>query len=702
MGGYKAPKKVASRKFITGKKKSKGGPALDPEMYHDVDEFMEQRDRIRVGGDNNDASSEDEDEEVPVFGLKGKNVGGLDVDSSDEDESSSEGEGSDSDDDAEFFDDSVKKKKNSLTEEAGDFGSNRSQYYGDDADVDDVDDDDEEEEAIRLQKRRASSFRSEDFDEYDSSSDEDDDEDDDDAEEERDDMASLASRGRAGSKQVKKGKRSKKDEDDNDDIVVKMDPKAIRNMTTEEKLDRVITDAPELLELLEDFRRHTKTMRTKLAPLLERTREMGFDRSNEGISFLEAKYQLLLSYCVNICYYLTLKAEGEPVKDHPVIERLVEIRTILEKIRPLDKKLKYQTNKLLKRDLAELREKEAEDAEDDELNHRANLDGMRDVADEEGDEEEGMMKHGGAVPKYRPSKVAAVHYDEDGDSKEDARRARKRESLVAKAKASGLLQVMGDAYGTRPETMDTGLGEGARLTEEELHKQSYEEENFMRFPVTKAERRSRVKRLEGRESNHNLLDLDDFGDVGKLLEDGGNMPRPPKKSVSQHINDYETTSSRRAASADTDLPYKENRHKSLVQQADEMPSFEDQHHSDDDSGGEQVEVESYMKEVKENKRRRRDEAKEMRKKARFSKLGAEKVVDREEGGRRHINRQIEKNRGLVPRRKKELRNSRVKHRNKYEAAKKKIGTQHRKQEGSYSGEASGLRTNVTKSISLAD
>ena len=41
-------------------------------------------------------------------------------------------------------------------------------------------------------------------------------------------MASLASRGRAGSKQVKKGKRSMKDEGDNDDIVVKMDPKAIR------------------------------------------------------------------------------------------------------------------------------------------------------------------------------------------------------------------------------------------------------------------------------------------------------------------------------------------------------------------------------------------------------------------------------------------------------------------------------------------
>ena len=67
----------------------------------------------------------------------------------------------------------------------------------------------------------------------------------------------------------------------------------------------------------------------------------------EGISYLEAKHLLLLHYCINIVFYLLLKAEGRPVRDHPVIARLLELRAYLEKIRPIDKKLQYQMDKLL-------------------------------------------------------------------------------------------------------------------------------------------------------------------------------------------------------------------------------------------------------------------------------------------------------------------------------------------------------------------
>lgn len=67
----------------------------------------------------------------------------------------------------------------------------------------------------------------------------------------------------------------------------------------------------------------------------------------EGVSYLEAKHLLLLHYCINIVFYLLLKAEGRPVRDHPVIPRLLELRAYLEKIRPIDKKLQYQMEKLL-------------------------------------------------------------------------------------------------------------------------------------------------------------------------------------------------------------------------------------------------------------------------------------------------------------------------------------------------------------------
>ena len=69
--------------------------------------------------------------------------------------------------------------------------------------------------------------------------------------------------------------------------------------------------------------------------------------TTEGLTYLETKNLLLLQYCMHLMFYLLLKAEGQSVQQHPVIARLVEIRAFLDKIRPIDKKLRYQVDKLL-------------------------------------------------------------------------------------------------------------------------------------------------------------------------------------------------------------------------------------------------------------------------------------------------------------------------------------------------------------------
>lgn len=54
-----------------------------------------------------------------------------------------------------------------------------------------------------------------------------------------------------------------------------------------------------------------------------------------GMHYIEVKKLLLLSYCQAITFYLLLKSEGQPVRDHPVISRLVEIKNLLNKVTTL-------------------------------------------------------------------------------------------------------------------------------------------------------------------------------------------------------------------------------------------------------------------------------------------------------------------------------------------------------------------------------
>ncbi len=101
-------------------------------------------------------------------------------------------------------------------------------------------------------------------------------------------------------------------------------------------------ESPELRGLLSEFNDSLDQLTSKLQPVLAKAKSGEINPHNKGMTYLEMKYNLLLSYCTFLAFYLLMKVEGREVKGHPVVVKLASIKALLEKLKPLDAKLDYQ------------------------------------------------------------------------------------------------------------------------------------------------------------------------------------------------------------------------------------------------------------------------------------------------------------------------------------------------------------------------
>ena len=67
----------------------------------------------------------------------------------------------------------------------------------------------------------------------------------------------------------------------------------------------------------------------------------------DGISFLDMKNDTLLSYLIDLTNITLKQLKRESIQDSPSVDRCVEYRTILEKVRLIDQRLSYQLNKII-------------------------------------------------------------------------------------------------------------------------------------------------------------------------------------------------------------------------------------------------------------------------------------------------------------------------------------------------------------------
>jgi len=95
------------------------------------------------------------------------------------------------------------------------------------------------------------------------------------------------------------------------------------------EVDAVVeVDGKELVKVLKELRESVADVRVEIQRAKAKIEDGRMPTAN-GVTYLEVKLQLLLSYCASLALYLSLKTRGESIIDHPVIDKLVEVRTYL-------------------------------------------------------------------------------------------------------------------------------------------------------------------------------------------------------------------------------------------------------------------------------------------------------------------------------------------------------------------------------------
>ncbi|KZT44126.1 hypothetical protein SISSUDRAFT_1068568 [Sistotremastrum suecicum HHB10207 ss-3] len=257
-------------------------------------------------------------------------------------------------------------------------------------------------------------------------------------------------------------------------------------------------DQDEIVKAIEDMTSSVAASRKVIKGMLERRTTEDFD-TKDGISLLSYKNYCLMSYLHSLTLLTAHRLLGHSFKDHSpptssfgnpnrearghgagdVVDKLVENRIIIEKVKILEGRMKYQIEKLLK--LATEPPKPEARKTDDPLSFRPNPANL--VQDEAGDmrDDSEHDDDDDGTQAYRPPKLAPVPYTETSLAKSKKRRPdpsalaslRYLDSSNPHAESSSGLGVTKSMGSARARELQ-------RMTE-------FEEENMTRLVMTKKE-----------------------------------------------------------------------------------------------------------------------------------------------------------------------------------------------------------------------
>ncbi|KAJ3781941.1 hypothetical protein GGU10DRAFT_319472 [Lentinula aff. detonsa] len=296
-------------------------------------------------------------------------------------------------------------------------------------------------------------------------------------------------------------------------------------------------DSQQICKLLDDMTASMASARETVETL--KAKGPSYFENKDGISLLSLKHHVLVSYLQSLLLVSTRRALGHSLskRDPPsepfsslkrsargagsgdLVDQMIEGRVVLEKVKALEGRMRYQIEKLIK--AAQQKEKvDANDIIDDPLVFRPNPQNLLDANNNDDADDTGGNGDTTTEGIYRPPRVAPMPYVPQTSAKTN----RQQRAPIP----SSLVSVLHTDRSMPHVESTSGLGNTPSLNHTSSrakylqHLTEFEEDQFGRVMMGKKEARRRVRDEEALALGSGLSGLGEEGkDIGRRRRTAG-------------------------------------------------------------------------------------------------------------------------------------------------------------------------------------
>ncbi|CBK25017.2 uncharacterized protein [Blastocystis hominis] len=276
---------------------------------------------------------------------------------------------------------------------------------------------------------------------------------------------------------------------------------------SEKELSKFISNnKAEVLSILTDITTQLPNLQSQIEKLNSLVQSFPSSFTN-GLSILDLKSQFLLSYNEYLLVYMVMKLEGIDLQSHPLFESLVRFRTLLEKLDPLELKMKTEIDNVLN--------PQTDSSSLNPLTFKPNLDDLDSASDSDSDSDKPSPSSSSKKQLYVPPKIAAVPYSERDAAKDEHRREQLRDKIASNAFISELRDEISD----RPRTINMRSTGDLSLDRELKERKDFEESNFVRVNRTREQKKRERQASLALQRGQKIGEFDEFDSLTRLARE---------------------------------------------------------------------------------------------------------------------------------------------------------------------------------------